>query len=73
MEQLQTKYIIEKETKMTNDLIQNILYEQEQLEHAIETRELFLQLGDWNMVAAWDEQLDFICARIKGNGYVNLH
>jgi hypothetical protein len=56
---------------MTNDLIQHVLDLQEQLEHAIETRELFLQLGDWNMVAAWDEQLDFICAKIKGGGYAN--
>jgi len=56
---------------MTNDLIQNVLDLQEQLENAIETRELFLQMGDYNMVAAWDEQLDFICAKIKGGGYAN--
>ena len=60
-----------KETKMTNELIQNILDLQQQLEHAIETRECFLIGGDWNMVAVWDEQLEFICERIRKAGYAD--
>lgn len=56
---------------MTNELIQNILDLQQQLEDAIETRECFLIGGDWNMVSVWDEQLDFICAKIRKAGYAD--
>lgn len=54
---------------MNKDLaMDTVLILQEELENAIENREAFLIGGDWNMVAVWDEQLEFIVERIKKLG-----
>ena len=57
---------------MNKDLaMDTVLILQEELENAIENRECFLIGGDWNMVAVWDEQLEFICERIRKAGYAD--
>ena len=54
---------------MTKDLaIDTVLSLQEELESAIENRETAIMVHDWNMVKAWDEQLEFIVERIKKLG-----
>lgn len=39
----------------------------QELEHAIESREIALMIGDHNMVAAWDEQIQNISDYCKNN------
>ena len=56
---------------MTNKLIQNITELNERIVNAIENRECFLIGGDWNMVAVWDEELDYLCNYAKEQGYVD--
>jgi hypothetical protein len=56
---------------MTNKFIQNIIDLNERIEHAIETRECFLIGGDFNMVAAWDEELDTLCKFAREQGYAD--
>lgn len=36
-----------------------------ELLNAIENREVFLEVGDYNMVSAWDEQIEFILEYCK--------
>ena len=38
----------------------------DKLEAAIENRECFWLVGDYNMVKAWDEQIEFILEKIYG-------
>ncbi len=60
-----------KGTEMTNKLIQNIIDLNEAIENAIENRECFIIGGDWNMVKAWDLELDYLCKLAKDKGYVD--
>jgi flagellar biosynthesis/type III secretory pathway ATPase len=36
-----------------------------ELLNAIENREVFIEVGDYNMVSAWDEQIDMIVEHYK--------
>jgi hypothetical protein len=56
---------------MTNKLIQNIIDLNEAIENAIENRECFLIGGDWNMVKAWDLELDKLVKFAKEQGYAD--
>jgi hypothetical protein len=39
-----------------------------QIDHCKETIEIYKQAGDWNMVHAWEEQLEFWIDRLHGLG-----
>ena len=56
---------------MTYRIIQNIVELNQAIEDAIENRECFLIGGDFNMVAAWDLELDILVKFAKENGYVD--
>jgi hypothetical protein len=56
---------------MTNDLIQNIVELNDRIINAIENRECFIIVGDWNMVAAWDLELDYLCEFARKQGYAD--
>jgi hypothetical protein len=56
---------------MTNKLIQNIVELNERIVNAIENRECFIIVGDWNMVSVWDEELDYLCKFAKEQGYAD--
>lgn len=37
---------------------------------ALDHRQCFIDMNDWNMVKAWDEQIDFIKIELRRRGWV---
>ena len=50
------------ETTMSKDDIHN------QIDHCKETIEIYKQVGDWNMVRAWEERLEDWINKLLGLG-----
>lgn len=48
--------------KIDNELLKHLY---QKLSDAKESRDLFNELGDYNMAKAWTEQIEFITTKIK--------